>query len=88
MCVDPDPYWEYGSVYTKLLNTDPVRIRIHNFYPFVIALIGHKRTKAFIFFYLLPPLYPPHQKIGLKKRKTNLPALKFLTIRGCILSPR
>ena len=28
-CVDPDPYSEYGSGSTKLLNTDPIRIRIH-----------------------------------------------------------
>ena len=27
-CMEPDPYWEYGS--TKLLNMDPIRIRIHN----------------------------------------------------------
>ena len=27
-CMDPDPYWEYGS--TKLLNMDPIQIRIHN----------------------------------------------------------
>ena len=25
-----DPYSVYGSGYTKLLNTDPIRIRIHN----------------------------------------------------------
>ena len=33
-CVDPDPYSEYGSGSTKLLNKDPIRIRfriqIHN----------------------------------------------------------
>ena len=31
-CVDPDPYWEYGSGSgsTKLLNTDPIGIWIHN----------------------------------------------------------
>ena len=29
-CVDPNPYWEYVSGSTKLLNTDPIRIRIHN----------------------------------------------------------
>ena len=28
--VDPDPYSEYGSGSRKLLNTDPIRIRIHN----------------------------------------------------------
>ena len=26
-CVDPDPYWEYGS--TKLRKMDPIWIRIH-----------------------------------------------------------
>ena len=31
-CVDPDPYSEYGSRSgsRKLLNTDPIRSRIHN----------------------------------------------------------
>ena len=29
-CVDPDPYSKYGSGSTKLLNKDPIRIRIHN----------------------------------------------------------
>ena len=31
-CVDPDPYSEYGSGFgpKKLLNTDPIWIRIHN----------------------------------------------------------
>ena len=29
-CVDPDPYSEYGSGPRKLLNTDLIRIRIHN----------------------------------------------------------
>ena len=28
--VDPVPYSEYGSGSTKLLDTDPTRIRIHN----------------------------------------------------------
>ena len=28
--VDPDPYSEYGYGSRKLLNTDPIRIRIHN----------------------------------------------------------
>ena len=28
--VDPDSYWEYGSGFTKLLNMDPIRARIHN----------------------------------------------------------
>ena len=30
LCVDPDPYFEYGSGARKLLNTDPIQIRIHN----------------------------------------------------------
>ena len=29
-CVDLDPYSEYRSGYTKLLNTDPIWIRIRN----------------------------------------------------------
>ena len=29
-CVDPDLYSEYGSRSTKVLNTDPICIRIHN----------------------------------------------------------
>ena len=29
-CVDPDPCSEYGSGSRKLLNMDPIRIRIHN----------------------------------------------------------
>ena len=28
--MDPDQYSEYGSESSKLLNTDPIRIRIHN----------------------------------------------------------
>ena len=28
--MNPDPYLEYGSWSTKLLNTDPIWIRIHN----------------------------------------------------------
>ena len=28
--MDPDPYLEYESGSRKLLNTDPMRIRIHN----------------------------------------------------------
>ena len=28
--MDPDAYSEYGSGSTKLLNTEPIRIRIHN----------------------------------------------------------
>ena len=30
VCVDPNPYSEYGSGSTKLLNMDPIWIRIHN----------------------------------------------------------
>ena len=30
MDLDPDLYSEYGSGSRKLLNTDPIRIRIHN----------------------------------------------------------
>ena len=32
ICMDPDPYGEYGSGSTKLLSTDPTQIRIwiHN----------------------------------------------------------
>ena len=29
-CVVPDAYLEYGSGSKKVLNTDPIRIRIHN----------------------------------------------------------
>ena len=29
-CLDPDPFLEYGSGSTKLLNTVPIRIRIYN----------------------------------------------------------
>ena len=31
-CVDPDQYSKYGSIFRKLLNTDPIQIRIrtHN----------------------------------------------------------
>ena len=29
-CLDPDPYCENGSGLTKLLNTDPIWIGIHN----------------------------------------------------------
>ena len=29
-CVDPDPYSDYGSGSTKLLNTTSIWIRIHN----------------------------------------------------------
>ena len=29
-CVDPDPYSENGSGSRKLLNTHPIRIRVHN----------------------------------------------------------
>ena len=30
ICPDPDPYSEYGSGSTKVVNTDPIWIRIHN----------------------------------------------------------
>ena len=42
-CVDPDPYSEYGSGSRKFLNTDPIRIRIHNTGSFnEKAYSGHK----------------------------------------------
>ena len=30
ICVDPDPYSEYGSRSTNILSADPIWIRIHN----------------------------------------------------------
>ena len=32
-CLDPDPYSEYGSESTKVPNTDPIWIRIHDTVP-------------------------------------------------------
>ena len=42
--MDPDPYSEYGSGSRKLLNTDPIRIRIHNTGHSSILSVGVERV--------------------------------------------
>ena len=44
--VDPDPYWDYESGFTKLLKTDPIWLRIHNtgYYNLATEVFKIKKT--------------------------------------------
>ena len=44
-CVDTDPYFKYESGSRKLLNTDPIRIRIHNTAKIAIIMEANSYTK-------------------------------------------